>query len=109
MVNAILKLIPIRIIIIHVIERLLGILFPKAKKLYEKVYELVIEAERKFLGSKRGKEKARYVKEKLDDILNDVPEYAKNLLIELAVAKLNAEQKKTRENKKDGEWEEDIF
>ena len=101
-----LKFVPWETIIVWIVSKLTGIAFRKAKKIYERVFNRVLEAERKITGRKKGEEKLKYVKEKLDRELADLPEYAKNLLIELAVAELNKNLKEKTKEKEEDEYED---
>jgi len=85
----ILKTLPMRAILDWLISLLIELIDERAKQAWDKVWKYVIEAERKYLGRKKGEEKFRYVKQKLEEEFKDLPEYVKRLLIELAVTKLH--------------------
>jgi len=83
--RVILAMIPWEAVIPWIFARLTDVSNEMAKRLVDKATELVIEAEEK-LGGQPGEEKAKYVDQKLREILSDVSTFVINLLRELAVA-----------------------
>ena len=85
MLSVILSIVPWEKVIPWLFAQLADISREAADRIVPRAVELVIEAEKK-LGGETGKEKAKYVDERLRTILIGVSDFVINLLRELAVA-----------------------
>jgi len=92
-IAVVLELIPVRKVIVFVLRKLTGYAEDLVDDVINAAFEKVMEAERKFLGAKRGEEKARYVRSFLKSRYPEMKDYAINLITEIAVAFLKAQGK----------------
>ncbi len=83
--KVILAMIPWDVVIPWLFAKLTDLSQEAAKRLVDKATDLVVEAEEKLTGQP-GEEKAKYVNEKLSQIVTEASTFVINLLREIAVA-----------------------